>query len=105
MSMQFYVYDHALLDNLGGLCDPRYNGTLVEGVSLMEYLLEYGVRFANQTREYLVRQAYPVREDGTLLESFWSSVCVCVYPMGEKENAKRKRKQRNQDFILLFVII
>ena len=101
--MQFYVYDHALLDNLGGLCDPRYNGTLVGGVSLMEFLVEYGVRFANQNREYLVRQAYPVREDGTMLESFWSS--VCVYPMGEKENAKRKRKPRNQDFRFLFVII
>ena len=104
MSMQFYVYDHALLDNLGGLCDPRYNGTLVGGVSLMEFLVEYGVRFANQTREYLVRQAYPVREDNTMLESFWSSVCVCI-PWVKKKMQKRKRKQRNQDFILLFVII
>ena len=80
--MQFYVYDDALLDNVGGLCDPRYNGQQLPGVSLMDFLLEYGVRVANQTREYLLQQASPVREDGTLLESFWSSVCVCVCILG-----------------------
>ena len=79
MSMQVYLFDDALIDNIGGLCDPRYNGTPIQDVTLMQYLLEYGVRFANQTKEFLVQQAYPVPQDTTLLESFWSSVCVCVY--------------------------
>ena len=95
MCMQFYLYDHAVLDNIGGLCDPRYNGTLVGGVSLMEFLVEYGVRFANQNREYLVRQAYPVREDGTMLESFWSFVCVCI-PWVKKKMQKEKESKETR---------
>ena len=97
--MQFYVYDDALLDNIGGLCDPRYNGQQLPGVSLMDFLLEYGVRVANQTREYLLQQAYPVREDGTLLESFCSSVCVCVY------SRVKNKKQKKKNFLCHVVII
>ena len=78
MSMQVYLFDDALIDNIGGLCDPRYNGTPLEGVTLMQYLLEYGVKFAKQDRKYLVQQAYPVPQDTTMLDGFWSSACVCV---------------------------
>ena len=76
--MQVYLFDDALIDNIGGLCDPRYNGTPIQDVTLMQYLLEYGVRFANQTKEFLVQQAYPVPQDTTMLDGFWSSACVCV---------------------------
>ena len=79
MSMQVYLFDDALIDNIGGLCDPRYNGApLPEGVTLMQYLLEYGVRFAKQDQKFLVQQAYPVPQDTTMLDGFWSSACVCV---------------------------
>ena len=78
MSMQVYLFDDALIDNIGGLCDPRYNGRPLEGVTLMQYLLEYGVKFAKQDRKYLVQQAYPVPQDTTMLDGFWSSACVCV---------------------------
>ena len=88
MSMQVYLFDDALIDNIGGLCDPRYNGTPLEGVTLMQYLLEYGVKFAKQDRKYLVQQAYPVPQDTTMLESFWSSACVCVCIKSEQQKAK-----------------
>ena len=101
MWMQFYVFDDAIIDNLGGLCDPRYNGQLIQTVSLMQYLLHYGETFAGQTREYLMRQARVYEGDGSLLLSFWSSVggvcvflCVCVF---QCEKQKAENKQRNNE--------
>ena len=73
---EVYIFDHALLDNIGGLCDPRWNGRPVEGASLMEFLLHYGVNFARQPRDLLLQQATIAPEDASLLDSMWSSVCV-----------------------------
>ena len=91
--MQVYLFDDALIDNIGGLCDPRYNGTPLEGVTLMQYLLEYGVKFAKQDRKYLVQQAYPVPQDTTMLDSFWSSACVCVCVCVCVKSEQQKTKQ------------
>ena len=87
-----------MLDNIGGLCDPRYNGRLMENVSLMEYLIHYGVTFAGQPRDQLLRQATIAPEDASLLDSMWSSVCVC----GSRGDNEKKRK-RTTSFRVLFV--
>ena len=96
--MQFYVFEHALIDNLGGLCDPRYNGTLMDEGGLMEFLLQYGVTERNQTRDFLVQQSYPVVGDTSLLESFWSSVCVCI-------KREEQKAQGNELSKLMFEVV
>ena len=102
--MQAYLFDDALIDNIGGLCDPRYNGTPLEGVTLMQYLLEYGVRFAKQDRQYLVQQAYPVARDTTMLDGFWSSACVCVC-VCIKSGQQKTRENELTQFRFRVVII
>ena len=74
MMMPFYVYEGALLDNIGGLAEPRYNGHSA-GMPLMEWMLRFG-SMVGQSRETLLFQARPIPADRSLLDSMWSFVCV-----------------------------
>ena len=59
----------------------------MENVSLMEFLIHYGVNFVGQPRDLLLQQATIAPEDASLLDSMWSSVCVCGV---RDDNEKRK---------------
>ena len=73
--MDFYVYEGAMLDNLGGLADARYHGTQVDRIPLVEVLVTYCMKLG-QTRAELLHQARRIAGDASLMDSMWSFVCV-----------------------------
>ena len=73
--MDFYVYEGAMLDNLGGLADARYHGTQVDRIPLVEFLVTYGMKLG-QRRRNLLHEADRIAGDASLMDSMWSFVCV-----------------------------
>ena len=73
--MDFYVYEGAMLDNLGGLVDARYHGTQVDRIALVEVLVTYCVKLG-QTRANLLHQADCIAGGASLMDSMWSFVCL-----------------------------